>query len=447
MSDDTEFSHLRVEKSLVRPGDANFKASSRLCQITRRLKNRTHYLLRNVKNLKGGQLSHRDADKILKTFEPQLYHKLPSALAQRNTQIAGQEWAAFYAALRRYNKHPERFEARPKPPGYAHRATTTYIGRNGFCVKDGYLHFPRVLGLVPVKTRQCQDQPYNSKKHLTRICEVRVVPRGSCFQIEVVYDHSRVLAEGAYCPLLSRQYKLGIDIGLNNLIAMVTNQPGRRPVLVNGRVIKSINALYNKHAAQLRARNKKTHLNAKAVKRLHRLNDYLHKVSRFVVNYCLAYEIGVIVMGKNEQWKTELNIGKVNNQNFISVPHARLLDMIEYKAKENGIKVVIREESYTSKASALDKDPLPSKGDTVLPVFSGRRVKRGLYKTQNGQFINADINGALNILRKEFTDEALALPGDRGLVTNPVLKSFHNVDCPKVFGTRRNATQQAGLAA
>ncbi len=119
--------------------------------------------------------------------------------------------------------------------------------------------------------------------------------------------------------------------------------------------------------------------------------------------------------------------------------------MIEYKAREKGITVIIREESYTSIAFALDGDTVPDYGDKVLPKFSGKRVRRGLYKTKKGQLLNADINGALNILRKEFSDEDI--PGDKGFLNNPILKTFHNEQSPKVFGIRKMATQQASIAA
>ena len=131
------------------------------------------------------------------------------------------------------------------------------------------------------------------------------------------------------------------------------------------------------------------------------MNDYMHKVSRFIANYCVEKQISTLVIGKNEQWKTNSNIGKTNNQNFVQIPHAVLYKLIQYKAEEVGIKVIYQEESYTSKASYLDGDVIPVYVDGWKYTFSGKRIKRGLYRTKNGILLNADVNGAANIYRKQ----------------------------------------------
>ena len=147
-------------------------------------------------------------------------------------------------------------------------------------------------------------------------------------------------------------------------------------------------------------------------KRTNWMNDYMHKVSRFIANYCVEKQISTLVIGKNEQWKTNSNIGKTNNQNFVQIPHAVLYKLIQYKAEEVGIKVIYQEESYTSKASYLDGDVIPVYADGRKYTFSGKRIKRGLYRTKNGILLNADVNGAANIYRKQsgtspFTKGAL----------------------------------------
>jgi IS605 OrfB family transposase len=197
-----------------------------------------------------------------------------------------------------------------------------------------------------------------------------------------------------------------IDLGLNNLVALTSNQPGFVPVLINGRPLKSINQFYNKRKAQLQSQLKGNRQTSPRIQRLTRcrhqkVDNYLHS-SRQIINLLASQKIGTLVIGKNAQWKNEINLGKKTNQNFVSIPHARLIEMLKYKAELMGIKVMEQEESYTSKSNFLNLDPIPVYGNigTQDITFSGSRIKRGLYKTSSGRLINADVNGSYNILRK-----------------------------------------------
>lgn len=407
--------YLRVERIVVRQGHAAFKSIAYCCQVSRRIKNATHYLIRHDKTASGKAMGHRDADKWLKQHNPALYTKLPSALSQRMTQVCGAEWSTFYAALKDYRKRPDHYEAMPRPPRYANKATTTFIGRNGFCFKEGKLHFAG--DVVPaITTRLGFSQNWNEKKGKTLAQEVRLVPMGHCYVVEIVYNPLKQQTEGTYCRLLDRTRKAGIDLGVNNLVALATDQPDVRPVLINGKPLKSINAWYNKRAAKLRSLNQYGHMEAIASRRHHQTRDYLHRASRFVAAYCVRHNLGTLVIGLNPGWKKEVNTGKVNNQKFVHIPHTILIEQIKYKCYALGIRVIVREESYTSKASALNNDPIPTYGEKVIPLFSGSRTKRGLYKTDD-TLMNADVNSALNILRKE-TGEALGL-ACRGCVCQP----------------------------
>ncbi len=194
-------------------------------------------------------------------------------------------------------------------------------------------------------------------------------------------------------------------------------------------MIKSVNAKYNKDCAVLRSNGKNRHLKSKSVRRLCWINDYLHKVSRFVIDHALMANSGTVVIGHNPEWKKSINIGKVNNQKFVSIPHARLIEMIQYKAAAIGIAVIVREESYTSKASALDCDPIPNYGELGEKTFSGRRKKRGLYVTSSGHIINADVNGAINILRKEIGDDFVKDLADKGCVYQPRRVNVLALEC------------------
>jgi IS605 OrfB family transposase len=238
--------------------------------------------------------------------------------------------------------------------------------------------------------------------------QVRIIPKLDHYVIEVVYTVENVSKS-------SGNYLTGLDLGLNNLMAITSNHPGIRPLLINGRPLKSINQLFNKRvelAQSVEAWRQIKQLNSK---RDRRIDNYLHTVSRRVIDWCQLNDIAQLIIGKNQGWKQKLNIGKKNNQEFTKIPHAKLINLLTYKAQLAGIEVVLTEESYTSKASSLDGDNLPSfkiKAD-IKPVFSGKRIKRGLYKTSTGKTINADINGSLNIARKvipNFMDGIEGLP-------------------------------------
>jgi IS605 OrfB family transposase len=189
-------------------------------------------------------------------------------------------------------------------------------------------------------------------------------------------------------------------------MALTLNKPGFTPMLVNGRPLKSINQFYNKRSSQLQSQLKGSRRTSPRIQRLTRwidqkVENYLHHTSRLIIDILTVKQIGKLVIGKNAQWKTESDLGKETNQNFVSIPHARLIEMLEYKARLVGITVIRQEESYTSRANFLGLDPIPVYGKTDKdPVFTGKRIKRGLYKTSVGQLINSDVNAGYNILRK-----------------------------------------------
>ena len=208
---------------------------------------------------------------------------------------------------------------------------------------------------------------------------------------------------------------------------LASNKPGFHPVVINGRPVKSTNQFYNKRKAELQQKLGHTGTTARmerlTTKRNRRIDHYLHTASRFVVDLLVQEEIGTLVIGKNDGWKQEIEMGKRNNQNFVQIPHARFIHMLTYKAELVGITVLITEESYTSKASFLDCDPLPvcKPNDDTKHTFSGKRVKRGLYRASNERYINADINGAYNIVRKVAPDAFIAEGVEDGRIPSYVV--------------------------
>ena len=443
MAKTQKYSFNRVETHMINNGHDNYQSIGVLCQKSRRIKNRTNYLIKNEK------LTHSQVDKQLKKNEQTLYKKLPAAVSQRCTQIVGKEWKGFYESKKAYEKKPSHFNGKPKPPKYYHHASTIYIPRSSFKVINNKMFFAKELNLLPMKVMHSKSQNFNHSAESAIIKEVRFVPLGRSYKFEIIYDTSKTKHYIKQHTLLDKNRCIAIDIGLNNLAAIISNEPSVAPVLISGKPLKSINALYNKQVANLKTKRKsdskqkyksrKNHVLSKSRKRYNQINDYLHKASRFIVNHCLKNDIGTIIIGKNKEWKQESNMGKRNNQNFVSIPHYTFINKIRYKAQEYGINVIEREESYTSKASSIDLDPLPVYGDKKEKItFSGRRIKRGLYKSKSGFLLNSDINGALNIGRKELGDDFVSrYLSDRGCVNQPILKTMVNVNFPKVFGIKR----------
>ena len=247
------------------------------------------------------------------------------------------------------------------------------------------------------------------KTKVSNICQVRITPQATCYIIEVVYE--KTIKEGEND--LNLNAYLAIDLGINNL-ATCTNNVGLRPFIVNGRIIKSFNQYYNKEKSKLQSfvgDKSSRRIEELTLKRNNKVADYMHKTSRIIINYCLKHKIKTIIVGKNKNWKQEINIGKKNNQNFTTIPFNKLIEQLMYKGEEVEIIVIIQEESYTSKCSALDFEEIKKK-----EVYLGKRTNRGMFITSSNKRINADVNGSLNIMRKVIGNDFLS---NRGLVLSP----------------------------
>lgn len=438
---------IRAERIVIKPGHVNHAACKRYCGAARRVYNAALYQMRQALFAEA-PISASQADKVLKQTQRETYQLLPSAGAQRTTQVLGDNWKGWLAAKKDYEKHPHKYPSRPKLPNYARAAKTYVVGRNGHKIEQGrlFLASGKDFGFQPLKVTCCQNQPYNSKASETIVNDVRIVPLGTAFVVELVY---RETVEPP--PKPNPDNAFGIDLGIDNLVTIVSTQQDYAPVLIKGKAIKSINAKYNKLKAQLASNGKHGHISTKSRRRYSQISDYFHKVSHWLISECVRTDTGRVVIGLNADWKRSVNIGRVNNQKFCSIPHRRLLDMIQYKAERHGIEVVIREESYTSKASCLDLDAIPDyqavKEGKVVPLFSGRRVKRGLYKTGSGVLLNSDVNGAANILRKEIGDDWLIsqIEAGKGVMDTPV--AVKHIDLLLEAGLRPRETMSNREAA
>ena len=333
------------------------------------------------------------------------YRYLPSKVSKQIVRKVSETWKGWVAALKDWSKHPDKYLGKPKIPRYKHKD----FGRNIVIYPVDAISKPAlILGVIRLSQTKIEF-PTQAKN----VNQVRIVPKLDHYVIEVVYS-----VEDA--PFKNGKYIAGVDLGLNNLMAITSNHPGIKPLLINGRPLKSINQFFNKRLARAQSLEAWRQIKNLNSKREFRIDNYLHTVSRRVIDWCQLNDVGQLIIGNNQKWKQDINIGKKNNQNLTKIPHAKLIHLLEYKAQLHGIKVVLTEESYTSKASAIDGDKLPiyKASNTEKPVFSGKRCSRGLYKTSSGKTINADINGSINIARKVIPN---FMNGVEGLPFIPVV--------------------------
>ena len=352
-------------------------------------------------------LSYTVLDAIFKYTEHPAYRRMNSQVNQNAIKKTVKSWKSYFQLRKDYAIHPEKYKACPRIPGYIKQPamTAAYTNQTAkFICKDGRasLRFVNHKQLVLIgKESLYSDMTY---------VKTEVKPQYGGYSILLTFKEDLVLPEVPASP----KRILGMDVGVDNFCA-VANNFGDTPFLIKGGAIKSINQNFNKKRARLlsevtkgkgssHSRKETKQLHALSRKRETRLRDFFYKTAWYLVRYAKKQQVEVIVAGHNEDQKQKICIGGQNNQNFVSIPFCRFLDILRYTAAKAGIPVVIREESYTSKASLLDLDPIPiyKKEDTINHTFSGKRVRRGLYKTDSGFFINADINGAGNILRKEY---------------------------------------------
>ena len=377
------------------------------------------FLSKNLFNLTNYEIrQHFFSNRNIMSFT-ELYHKVSKTeayYALPNTKVAKQiirrihkSWIGYKEAHKDWSRNSSKYLGEPKIPKYKDKLK----GRYALIYPDETVSKPLLRkGIVKLT-----PSPIEFKSGLTQVNEVRIVPKSGCYVVEIVYTQE-ALEES-----LSDEVA-GIDLGLVNLVTLTTNQSGVKPLLIKGGALKGINTYYNKQKAKLQAELEVRHkaktsnrLKALTHKRNCRVDNYLHTTSRRVIDWCLVNNIGTLIIGKNDGWKQLINTGKKNNQQFVNIPHAKLIEMIGYKAKLVGIKVILTEESYTSQSSFLDNDPLPKYGDKK-PKFSGKRIVRGLYKASSGQLLNADVNGSLNIIRKVKPD--VHDQGLKGLPFSPV---------------------------
>ena len=330
------------------------------------------------------------------TNNPDFFSGLPMQTAQHVIRQVCTDFKGWLASLKKYRKDSSGYTGKPKMPGYCRNDTTSYLFTNQDAViYDGKLKLPRTKIRIPVRRRH------------GRLMEVKVKPVSGGYELLLVYQVKAASVQ-------SGKHAAAVDFGVDNTMAVVSDTG--KSILFKGRFIKSVNQYFMKKKAErisLMSKGKETtervwskYLDGLSAYRTSYIRDCFHKMSKKLLVWCQRNDIGCLVLGSNAFWKQNSSIGTVNNQNFVSIPFEMLKSMIELKACEYGVTVVRNEESYTSKASFLDSDDIPVyvEGDGTKHHFSGKRIQRGLYRSSDGTVLNADINGAANILRKAGCD-------------------------------------------
>ena len=304
-----------------------------------------------------------------------------------------------------YKVCPAKFTGKPKIPKYHKKGgyNVAVISNDPVKLKDGMLSLPDTDIKIDVSKML---ENIKSDYDLTLLNIKIKIEYGKVF-LKLTFEERVGNKEVKVSEKDDNKRYAAIDLGINNL-ATIVNNIGNSPILIKGGYIKAYNRNVNKKISELQSTLKKVNnsYNSKQINRLWEKRDIFFKnefgrISNQIIKYLIDNNINTLIIGKNEDWKRGINLGSKNNQNFAYIPFNNLIFMLEYKCKANGIKFVEVEESYTSKASFLDKDKIPTFGKNDADAkFSGTRIKRGLYKSKKGILINADVNGACNILRK-----------------------------------------------
>lgn len=373
---------------------------SYLCHISKNLYNEGNYLIRQEFINNGKWLRYKDLDKQLK--DNKNYKYLPTQTSQQILKLLEKNWKSFFKSIKDWKKNPDKYNGKPNLPKYKNKnGEYLLIFTNQQCkIKDGILKFPKLLNLQ-IKTR------LNNVK----LNQVRIIPMGVGYRCEIIYEKETKELN------LNKDNVAGIDLGIDNIVT-VANNIGQKPIVIKGGIVKSINQYFNKRLADLKSFYDKINIQmTNKIKKLYhkrnlKMNDFFHKTSKNVIDYCIKNDIGTLIIGYNKQWKTECNIGKMNNQKFVQIPYFKLINQLKYKAEEVGINTIEQEESYTSKCSFLDDEPIQRKDE-----YCGKRIKRGLFKSLDGTVINADLNGAYNIIKKAIPH---AFKGIEGVALHPM---------------------------
>ena len=410
--------YLTVKQKVKHLSKEEYSILRELCHTAKNLANEAIYNVRQYYFTEGEYLKYEKNYALLK--DSPNYKMLNSNMAQQILKEVDGSFKSFFGLLKLAKKGKYAFKDCKLPH---------YLPKDGFVtLVIGFVRLNENRLILPYsqmykkthKPVEIKIPPILADK---RIKEIRIIPKSGARFFEIQYTYKAECIQRN----LNKNNALALDLGVNNLVTAVSSEG--RSFIIDGRKLKSVNQWFNKENARLqgikdRQGDKRRTTNRQKIladKRNRQVNDYMSKTAKKIINYCIAHNIGTLVVGYNETFQQNTDIGRQNNQNFVNIPYGKLHSKLECLCELNGIAFVKQEESYTSKASFWDKDVIPVYNADNLQKyhFSGKRVQRGLYKTSDGMLLNADVNGALNILRKSSVVDLTVLYG-RGEVDTPV---------------------------
>ena len=394
-----------VEKHLIRLSKSIYTEIDNLCFLSKNLYNCAIYQCRQAFFNNQPVPSFNQLYQLLKSGDD--YKALPAKVSQLVIKQVSKSFKSYFAALKVYDRDSSKFLGVPKLPRYKHKTK----GRN--LLTYNY----QAVSKKALKLRKIEPSGTNLSipTKTTKINEVRIIPKGGSYVIEVVYEVEEIKSKTK-----EHTRVVGIDIGIDNLATVTSNAPDFKPFIVCGKALKSANCYYNKKKARLQSLLPKNQHTSNRIQRLttkrnSKVDYYLHTASRYIVNRLLENKITLLVIGKNDNWKQGVNLGRKTNQKFTTIPHATFINQLIYKCQLVGIKVVTVNEAYTSKCSFLDLEPIKKHAS-----YLGKRIKRGLFKAKSGRIYGADQNGSLNIIRNAVGDSVFDRQSIKRLVVSPV---------------------------
>ena len=400
----------RCEQIVIRKNHPKFKIIDQQCFHSKNLYNEANYEMRQKFIKDGEYISYKDMNFEFKTHEN--YKLTFSQPANCTLRVLDKNWKSYFRAIKDWKKNPSKYLGMPKLPKYLKKD-----GRFPWMIPNNQLVYDYEKGMVYIRNRLLNDYEWKCRC-LGRIIQVRFIPKGSCYVMEIVYETEIPDVKSESNNIAS------IDLGVDNLVTM-TNNIGLNPIIINGKGIKSINQYYNKRLAKEKSLLKIRHgkdwskkLNSITFKRYQRIKNYMHNASAYVVKWCVENDIDTLVVGKNKGWKQNTDMSKQINQKFVSIPYQMLLQQLQCKCENIGIKYIETEESYSSGTSFLDgEEPIRKNYD------KSRRIERGLFKTKSGLLINSDVNGSLQIMTKVFPNAFSERYGIEGVLTPIVINA------------------------
>lgn len=371
----------QVEIHTISYKHKDYKELDRLCFLSKNLYNATLYAVRQHYFKTKKYLNYYQANKEFTKQNQSDYRALPAKVSKWVQKLVEQDFQSFFSLLKK--KRQGEYEKPVRIPKYADKVK----GRKKLHYEKGAISFGKD-GYVKLSQTEIEIKTSLSKESVRY---VEIVPKFHGYNLVIGYQKECTVKEenGRYAS---------IDLGLNNLAAVTSNV--RKPFIMNGKPCKSINQYANKKIAKLKSFLPQGEHSSKQIKRIYakrknKIKDYLHKTSTYVVNQLVSSDISTLIVGYNKEWKQDIAMGKRKNQNFVEIPFTLFKEMLRYKCRLHGITLIEQEESYTSKCSFLDQETIGHHRK-----YEGERKCRGLYKSKEGKYINADINGSLNIMRK-----------------------------------------------